>query len=200
MQFKRVSPVAEIYQPSAGGSCWRTTCIGEMEPFLERLQRMGFRPRNILDVRCPSGSLEPSGTGKLSGCALYVDRAARGNVPLSLKDFAPRPKGIEWKLAAAGPKPGEMVLNVWQDHLAGSSLLLLVDTDAVLEQRRVPVVTIDSLYPESGPLPDFVKLDVQGFELAALAGASRLFGHTNCFVMEVSFNSRLHLIGRLWRM
>jgi hypothetical protein len=53
----------------------------------------------------------------------------------------------------------------------------------------VPIVTIDSLYPDSGPLPEFVKLDVQGFELEALQGGTRLFGHTQLFLMETSLYS-----------
>lgn len=47
---------------------------------------------------------------------------------------------------------------------------------------------MDSLI-EKGEMhrPELVKLDVQGFELEALLGASLLFGYTEVFILEVSF-------------
>ena len=35
-------------------------------------------------------------------------------------------------------------------------------------------------------MPDLVKLDVQGFELEALKGATRLFGPVEAFILETS--------------
>jgi hypothetical protein len=50
-----------------------------------------------------------------------------------------------------------------------------------------PVVTIDSvLAGYSGFQPDFVKLDIQGFELKALAGATSIFGRTEMLILEAS--------------
>jgi hypothetical protein len=48
-------------------------------------------------------------------------------------------------------------------------------------------VTIDSLVEQGAiVMPDLVKLDVQGFELEALKGATRLFGPVEAFILETS--------------
>lgn len=162
-----------------------TSCIGEMEPFLARLQRMGFQPRRILDVGAHESVWARTAKEYFPG-ATFVLIEPQAELAHHLKQFCAESPGSRYELAAAGPQPGELVLNIWKDHMAGSSLLPLVDASAAAEQRRVPIVTIDSLYPDDGKLPEFVKLDVQGFELEALKGATRLFGHTQLFVMETS--------------
>jgi len=161
-----------------------TTCIGEMEPFLVRLRGLGFRPANILDVGAHRADWSAQARNIFPE-ARFVLIEPQEEMLAFLKEFCGRAEGSRWELAAAGPQAGELLLNVWQDHLPGSSLLPLVDNSAPQEQRRVRIVTIDSLYPSPAQLPDLVKLDVQGFELEALKGATTLFGQTQCFVMEV---------------
>jgi hypothetical protein len=49
------------------------------------------------------------------------------------------------------------------------------------------VTTVDRLLGEGRiELPDLVKIDVQGMELQVLHGSSRLFDHTEVFVIEVN--------------
>jgi len=52
------------------------------------------------------------------------------------------------------------------------------------------LITIDSLI-DSGKLkiPELIKLDVQGYELEALKGASKTFGKTEVYILEVSLFS-----------
>ena len=40
-------------------------------------------------------------------------------------------------------------------------------------------------------MPQLAKLDIQGFELEALEGATKLFGRTECFIVEVNFYKRV---------
>lgn len=53
---------------------------------------------------------------------------------------------------------------------------------------ELPVTTIDTLVEASGlPAPDFVKLDLQGYELEALKGASKALSTADHVLLEVSF-------------
>ena len=58
------------------------------------------------------------------------------------------------------------------------------------KQREVDIVTIDSLLVSGNfSTLDLVKLDIPGFELEALRGASSLFGNTELFIRGLSLFS-----------
>ncbi len=74
-------------------------------------------------------------------------------------------------------------------QLASSSFLLPDSLPALDEgrQRRTQVVTLNSVVHDAPDFqPDIVKLDIQGFELEALKGATDLFGRTELFILETS--------------
>jgi FkbM family methyltransferase len=172
--------------------------IGKMEEFLRFLHTRGIRPKCVLDVGAyratwavraakvfpdarfvlvePQAELAPDLTAFLSGCVSgrLVEAgaaAAPGRMALSVGD---------------GPA-GLTALTVG-DGLDASSFLPQPDEALIRagRQRLVPVVTLDEVCAGEQHLPELVKLDVQGFELEALRGAGRLFGHTECFILEVS--------------
>lgn len=91
--------------------------------------------------------------------------------------------GVVLRHEAVGREPGEATLAVsrktptvstlsrdWQKGLrARNTSFQTVDWD---ESVRVPVITLDQLIAEYG-VPDFCKIDVEGFEYEVLAGLSR---------------------------
>jgi len=58
---------------------------------------------------------------------------------------------------------------------------MLLITWRIVSEKLDPYWRDDS---EKRQIPDLVKLDVQGFELEALKGATQLFGRTEVFIME----------------
>jgi FkbM family methyltransferase len=162
-----------------------SNCIGEMTSFLRRLQQQGLAPTTILDVGAHKAEWSRDAHKVFPGAKFILIEPQVEMLPY-LKAFCSESKGSRWELVGAGPSECEMVLNVWQDHLPGSSLLALPDDTASHSERHVPIITIDSLLHAESEIPQLVKLDIQGFELAALAGATKLFGVTQCFILEVS--------------
>ncbi len=87
---------------------------------------------------------------------------------------------------AAGSEDGEIRINIAGNGGASSSVLAMLDThaNAAPESRyvgteAVPQRRLDGLLPEYGidsSHPVFLKLDVQGYEVAVLDGAVELFG------------------------
>ncbi len=173
-------------QPAIPGSDARG--IGSMEDFLQDIRARGFIPRGAVDV------------GANYGCWTMAARATFPGIPVlmiqpqaelqdGLQRLARESGNAELIAAGAGREAGELVQTIWPD-LAGSSFLPPVEVDRLAsgEQRKTPIVTLDSLLAKRPDFhPDLVKLDIQGFELEALAGGESLFGRTELFILETSF-------------
>ena len=163
--------------------------IGVMEAFLGHLQIVGFKPTCILDVGANRAEWSRLAQKHFPG-AKFILIEPQSELIDELKSFCAGAPGSEWKLAGAGSAAGEMELTVWPNN-AQSSLVFQPDGNGSFEHRRIPIITIDSLFGEQRELPQLAKLDIQGFELEALAGATKLFGHTDCFIVEVNLYQRV---------
>ena len=164
--------------------------VGVMKLFLEDLAARGLRPAGVLDVGAHRGDW--------SRCARRVFPESRftlveprAEMRGALLDFCRESPGSRYVLAGAGASPGERTLAVFPD--ADGSSLVLTPAEVELrglERRTVPLLTLDSLFDSraaSTPMPELVKLDVQGFELEALRGAPRILAAAEIVILEVSF-------------
>jgi len=165
------------------------SAIGVMDGFLQHLQGVGFKPNSILDVGANQGDWSRLAS-RYFPHSKFILIEPQIEYSAALDAFCRLASGSAWHLAGAGRKPGEMELIVWPDH-ARSSLLFRPEADGNFERRRIPIITIDSLFANPEDCPHLVKLDIQGFELEALAGATTLFGRTECFIVEVNFFERV---------
>lgn len=97
---------------------------------------------------------------------------------------------------ALGSSRGQMILNV-HEHAASSSLLSenqamknINAKSTTIEKISVTIETLDHLKQSNDwAAPYFLKLDVQGFELEVLKGASNILSNTALIVAETSFKS-----------
>jgi FkbM family methyltransferase len=150
---------------------------------LAQLARLGFQPRTVIDAGVANATPELYSTFPSASILLIEPQV----------EFEPFLKKIcstykaQYVLAAAGSAPGTATFNVHSDPF-GSSLLQEVEGASVDgTPRTVPVVTVDQQCAEknlSGPF--LIKLDVQGAELQALAGATRTLRETEAVVLEVT--------------
>ncbi len=106
---------------------------------------------------------------------------------------APWPGDVRLHACALGPEERTATMHV-MDFSDASSLLALNAEGATefkiheAASQSVPVVPLDQLVErEMLARPDLLKLDVQGYELEVLRGASACLRHARAVICEVSF-------------
>jgi FkbM family methyltransferase len=180
---RTIQPVA---LPAAPGRDRRP--ISDVKAFLEDIRARGFGPRGIVDVGANAGHWTRMALSVFPGVPSILIEPQHEMEPALASLVAENP-GCAHVKAGAGRVPGEMVQTIWEDR-AGSSFLPHVTPEGLAAgtQRMTPIVTIDGLMRDAFPAfhPDLVKLDIQGFELEALAGGQSLFGRTEVFIVETS--------------
>ena len=153
--------------------------------FLANLQKRGLKPQVVLDIGANYGAWSHIAKVVFQDAQFYLIEPQVEMKPF-LDRFCADNSGAKWFLAGAGSRSGELILTAWDDF-AGSSFLASEGQPAE-NQRRVPVVAIDSLVEQGEmSLPDLIKIDVQGFEMEVLLGSLSCFGYTEMFIIEVSF-------------
>jgi FkbM family methyltransferase len=167
----------------------KNSISGDMTLCLKGLKARGFSPKNILDVGANRAEWSED-TSNIFPESNYYLIEPQEELSEDLNKFFKTHKGA-WFLGGAGAQSGELTLSIWDD-LAGSSFLLPeneVENTGKL-QRKVPIYTLNQLIADKKmPCPDLCKMDVQGFELEVLKGASTLFGKTEVFIIEASLFS-----------
>ena len=158
---------------------------GTLHNALRCLRDAGFRPATVLDVGVASGTP-----------ALYETFPDAHHMLVEpLAEFTPDLERIvaglthaEYVLAAAGATSGTVVLHFGR-HLEVTSTRHLEDRAfAISRDRKVPCLALDEIWATrhlSGPA--LLKLDVEGAELDAIAGAKTSLPSVACLVVEAAF-------------
>lgn len=152
---------------------------------LQNLRRAGFRPKEIIDAgafrgdwTCVARAVFPEARFLLIEPQSDCGEALRGMI---------LPDGkVRLSQTLLGKDKGEVRFLVEGTN----SRILAADWNPGPDARveTYPVDTLQDVARREGfERPDFIKLDLQGHELEALAGAGDLFGTCEVFMVEVSW-------------
>ncbi len=160
--------------------------------FCRKLARQGFNPEVVVDVGANYGGWSRVVSGVFKDARFFLIEPQEEMRPF-LERFCRQQPGSKWFLAGAGAAGGELALTVWDD-LQGSAFLRpeIQAMTPYTRQRRVPIVTLDALIGAGEfPVPDLIKIDVQGFELEVLRGSLGCLGRCEMLIVETSFHHPL---------
>lgn len=150
------------------------------------MRRQGFKPLVIIDIGASNGRWTRKCT-KIHPEAKYfcVDALEENRVGLTRLKYEKR--CIDFWIGCLGAQAGNAILNV---DGSGSSILTGHTGNPYGVERNVPVETLDNLVSKKVcPIPDLIKLDVQGYELEVLKGAEVSLREAQAVILESSFIS-----------
>ncbi len=163
---------------------------GRMDVQLKNLRSKGLECHWILDIGANKATWSRMAKKMFPSARFFLIEPQREMQP-HLQAFTTDFPDSTFILAGAGPTKTKQTLTIWED-LAGSSFLPKeIEAFKISgKQREVDMVTIDGLIRDQIiKVPTLIKLDIQGFELEALKGATLTFGQTEVFLLETSFFS-----------
>lgn len=157
--------------------------LPDVESSLRRMKRLGFNPAVAIDVGAYVGDWTRSFKGIFPNARVLMiePQASKGSALSRVKSEL---SGVDLHLVLLGAQPQARV--GFCESETGSSVLVEA------ENRRPPsrymeMTTLDTL-TKGGPFaePNFIKLDVQGYEIEVLRGGERGLESAEVVLMEVN--------------
>ena len=109
----------------------------------------------------------------------------RDSAQADLQALSKKLSGIHIAQTLVGDKEGEISFNESEDQ---SSVLAHSSGKTFGTPKTIAMTTLDKLVTaRSLPLPDLIKLDLQGAELMCLRGAAKCLEHAQAVILEVNF-------------
>jgi len=151
----------------------------------EALRASGFRPKHIVDVGVNHGLWTRTAIRYFPD-AFYTLIEPQEWLRPSSEDILSR-GNARWISAGVSDKSGTLPFRISYRDDASTFSYSDDDAEAMGLQKtiNVPVVTLNEAVKNSS-LPDMVKIDAEGYDLKAIAGASDLIGKTDIFILEAT--------------
>lgn len=162
--------------------------VPETESSLRRMKRLGFNPAVAIDVGAYVGEWTRSFKGIFPDAQMLMIEPQASKMA-QLSRVKSELRNVEVRVALLGATVGASV-GFCESETASSVLM-------EAENRRPPTtympMTILDAITENGPFarPDFIKLDVQGYEIEVLRGGTRTLESVEAVLLEVNL-LRLH--------
>ncbi len=151
---------------------------------LENLRRAGFNPRRIIDAGAYHGEWSQMAHRVFPEAALLLIEA-QPHLGVRLREFCATLPDARFRPALLGATAGTVrfVLNESNSRIIPDSFDPGPSQVQMLSVEPLAAIAAAEGFSDC----DLLKLDLQGHELAALAGAGELFGRVSVIITEVSW-------------
>lgn len=130
------------------------------------LKKFGICPKCILDIGAHHGDVALSYANGFPGSSVVAFEPVESNF-LELKKATAHNGNIVVVNAAVGDQPGRLAIRLHSETSQGHSVVPVADD----QTESVEAITIDGFCAERGFAPDFIKIDVEGYERRVISGA-----------------------------
>lgn len=169
---RKFTSVLELTVPeSIKNKLIRHYSIPDIEWSLRNARENGFSPAKVVDVGAYEGDWADMIHRIFPTARILMVEPQRGK-EAHLAQFSTSVSNVEYEIALLGAKDGKEVPFHLNETV--SSVLREVESESPQKEQR-STVSLDTLTNGTAfEQPDFLKLDVQGYELEVLAGARRI--------------------------
>ena len=151
----------------------------DMRMRLAHLARIGFAPSMIIDVGAAQGEWATMASRIWPRARIFGIEPNARNMPL-MEKLKHKSSQFDYWQGCLGPEARTVS---YYENGNQTSLLDLRSGNA-----RTSMVRLDDLIAQYGlPAPDFIKLDVQGYELEVLRGGATALRSVEAILVEVNF-------------
>lgn len=148
---------------------------------LERLKQIGFRPQHVIDIGAYQGDWTREFL-EVFPKANVLMMEAQASKEVYLKKVSATFPNTKYHIGLLSEKEGEEM--VFYENETASSVIPVHKDNPIKKITTTVDTVIENI---QFPLPDFLKLDVQGFELEVLKGATKALQHATFCLLEVTF-------------
>lgn len=154
-----------------------------IEATFKCMRALGFDPRFAIDIGAYDGQWTLYFRREFPACRVLMIEGMESKAE-RLRQVSEQSGGaIEFRIAVLGAVQGQPVR--WIEMDSGSSALE-EHSAYPREVKTRTITTLDELLGSGMPAVDFMKLDVQGYELEVLRGATRAMEQAQAVFLEVS--------------
>jgi len=158
--------------------------VPDTETSLRRMRKLGFAPRTVIDVGAYVGDWTRTCKQIFPEARVLMVEPQSSRIPL-LQSTSDGFEGVEFRPVLLGARQEASV--PFYEAETASSVLSEADKQsaptACLSMTTLDEVTSGTRFAA----PDFIKLDVQGYELEVLKGGERTLQSAEAVLMEVNF-------------
>jgi FkbM family methyltransferase len=192
-------PLAARFGYFRPGTSKRSEAAGAFEQknsllmsFYAAIKHSGWTPKHIMDVGANRGTWAQVARQAFPGALITMLEPQSWLTP-SPQELVEKDANMRYFPVGAGRVAGSFLFTMAERDDSSTFRLSTEEAKARgLEQREIPVVTLDGLLrQEALPVPDVVKIDAEGLDLEVLEGASDLFGRTEVFMVEAGIVNKV---------